>query len=80
MWLVMFSLLRSWFELCNPVVGGFLLEVPSLRLGVCDCSLDQGLVQLNGRPLEQLVLRGGGPECASYLARFYTLSVCTLPP
>jgi hypothetical protein len=43
---------------------GFCLRYLYSNWGACDCSLDQGLVQLNGRPLEQLVLRGGGVQSA----------------
>jgi hypothetical protein len=56
-----------------------LFEVPILCLGSHDFSLDLGSVLLNDHPLEQLMLRGGGPECATCLACSCTLSMtCAL--
>jgi hypothetical protein len=78
MWSVTFFMFCLWFELCNPVASG-LLQVPATYLGSFGYFLSQDPVLLNGCSSEKQMLTGG-PECTACLARFCTLSVCTLPP
>jgi hypothetical protein len=67
---------------CAILSQADLLEVPTAYLGSYGYFLARGLLLLNGGSLERLMLmRGGGClECATCLAWFCTLSICTLPP
>jgi hypothetical protein len=56
-----------------------MLEVPVTYLEFLGHFLARGLVLMNNRSSEKLMLMGG-LECAACLAWFCTLSMCTLPP
>jgi hypothetical protein len=64
---------------CAILSQAGLLEVPMTNLMSLCYFLTWGPVLPNGCSSKELMLNGGGPECAHCLAWSYTLSVYTLP-
>jgi hypothetical protein len=64
---------------CAILSQAGLLEVPAAYQGSLGYFLARSLLLLNGYSSERLMLTGG-LQCATCLAWFHTLSMCTLHP